>query len=254
MAGKVKIKRGDAWATRLKEQLTESPLGAAEWMQEHTQVLNNNPDTLSGLMQVDDELAYVKLYRFNSLKRRLQYRIGRADSVRNFRKALDLGEKGLAVPKPLACLAAQQGTLLVTEGLSSGGNLAELWHNRVAGDSFDNMMRSAGETLAALHVAGYTYGDCRWVNLFWNGERVHLTYFDVTRKCRVGAIQQSRDLARFTANAEEYGIGSKLYEQFLEVYLQGVSGNRREVVERMIRPLYRIRGQHLSGGYGQRLV
>lgn len=254
MAGKVKIKRGDVWAARLKEQLTESPLGAAEWMEEHTHILNNNADTLSGLLQVDDELAYLKLYRFNSLRRKVQYRLGRADSLRNFRRALELGDKGLAVPKPLACLAVQQGTLLVTSGMSGGGNLAQLWHNRVAEDNFDAMMRSAGETLAALHAAGYTYGDCRWVNLFWNGERVHLTYLDATRKSRVGGIQQARDLARFTANAEEFGIGSGLFELFLEMYLQGVQGNRREVVERMIRPLYRIRGQHLSGGYGQRLV
>jgi tRNA A-37 threonylcarbamoyl transferase component Bud32 len=254
MAGKVRIKRGDVWAARLKEQLKASPVGAAEWMEEHTQILNSNVDTLSGLLQVDDELAYLKLYRFNSFRRKLQFRLGRAQSLRNFRRALDLGKKGLAVPKPLACLAVQQGTLLVTEGMSSGGNLAELWYNRAADDAFDAVMRSAGETLAALHVAGCTYGDCRWFNLFWNGERVYLTYFDVTRKSRVGGIQQARDLARFTANAEEFGIGSELFEHFLEVYLQGVSGTRREVVERMIRPLYRIRGQHLAGGCGQRLV
>ncbi|MCB1687828.1 MAG: hypothetical protein KDI33_05055 [Halioglobus sp.] len=254
MAGKVKIKRGDVWAVRLKEQLTAHPEGAAEWMEDHTQILNSTVDSLSGLLRVDDELAYLKLYRFTSLRSKLQYRLGRAQSLRNYRKAVALGEKGLAVPQQLACLAVKQGTLLVVEGFTTGGNLAELWHKRTSESGFDAVMQAAGETLGKLHAAGYTYGDCRWLNLFWNGQRVYLTDFNNTRKSRIGSVQQARDLARFTANSEEFGIGSRLYEQFLGKYLEEVPGTRREVVERMIRPLYRIRGQHLSDGYGQRLV
>ena len=254
MAGKVRIKRGDVWAARLKEHLTASPEGAAEWMEDHTQILNSTVDSLSGLYRVDDDLAYLKLYRFKSFRQKALSRVGRVESLRNFSRALDLIEKGLAVPQPLASLVVQQGLLLATEGLSGGGNLAELWNNRTAEDDFDAMMRSTGETLAALHAAGYSYGDCGWAKLYWNGQRVYLIDLDNTRKCAVSAIAQSRDLARFTANAEELGIGLKLYDAFMEVYLQGVPGTRREVIERMIRPLYRIRGQHLSGGYGQRLV
>ena len=254
MAGKVKIKRGEVWAARLKEHLTESPEGAAEWMEEHTQILNSTVDSLSGLYLVGDELAYLKLYRFKSFRHKALSRFGRTQALRSFIRARDLAGKGLAVPQPLACLAVKQGTLLVTEGMDGGGNLAELWHNRSSEDGFDAVMRAAGETVSTLHAAGYTYGDCPWSNLFWNGQRVYLTDLDNTRKCAVGGVPQSRDLARFTANAEEFGIGLKLFEEFLEVYLQGVSGSRREVVERLIRPLYRIRGQHLSGGYGQRLI
>jgi tRNA A-37 threonylcarbamoyl transferase component Bud32 len=254
MAGKVSIKRGDIWAARLKDQLAASPEGAAEWMEEHTHILNSTIDSLSGLLRVEDELAYLKLYRFKSFRHKALLRLGRAQSMRNFRRAGKLYEKGLAVPQPLACLAVQQGTLLAIEGLSGGGNLAELWQSRTTLDGFEGMMRSAGETLATLHVAGYTYGDCGWAKLYWNGQRVYLTDLDSTRKCAVGGVPQSRDLARFTANAEEFGIGLSLFEQFLEVYLEGVPGTRREVIEHMIRPLYRIRGQHLSGGYGQRLV
>ncbi|CAA0114739.1 Uncharacterised protein [Halioglobus japonicus] len=254
MAGKVTIKRGDVWAERLKEQLTEYPEGAAEWMEEHTTILNSTVDSLSGLLRVEDELAYLKLYRFSSFKRRLQYYFGRSQSLRNYRRAISLREKGLALPDQLAYLAVSQGTLLVSEGFSEGGNLDELWRQRNSEDGFDAVMRSAGETLAALHSAGYMYGDCRWVNLFWNGQRVYLTDFNDTRKCRVGGVPQARDLARFTANAEELGIGLKLFEQFLGTYMDGVPGTRREIVERMIRPLYRIRGQHMSDGYGQRLV
>jgi len=118
---------------------------------------------------------------------------------------------------------------------------------------WEAMMRSAGETLAQLHAAGYAYGDCRWDHLFWNGQRVYLITLDSTRKSPLGSVQQAQDLAWFTANAEEFGIGSALFEQFLQTYLLGIGGNRRQVVERMIRPLYRLRGQHMPG-YGQRLL
>ena len=254
MAGKVTIKRGDVWAERLKEQLTEYPQGAAEWMEEHTRILNSTVDSLSGLLQVEGELAYLKLYRFSSFKRKLQYYFGRSQSVKNYRRATALREKGLALPDQLAYLTVSQGTLVVSEGFSEGGNLAELWFKRSGEVDFDAVMRATGESLAALHAAGYVYGDCRWVNLFWNGQRVYLTDFNDTRKCRVGGVPQAKDLARFTANAEELGIGSKLYEQFLGTYLDGVPGTRRDIVESMIRPLYRIRGQHMTDGYGQRLI
>lgn len=253
MAGKVRIKRGDVWAARLKEHLTTSPGGVAEWMEEHTQILKSNVDTLSGMLQLDDQLGYLKLYTFKPFKYKMSLGLHKPQALRNFSTASDLAGKGIAVPRPLACLAVSEGMLILTEGLSGGGNLAEVWRNQAAALGTDAMMRAAGETLAQLHAAGYTYGNCRWEHLFWNGQRVYLTMLDSTRKSPLGGIHQARDLAQFTANAEECGIGSVLFEQFLETYLLGINGNRREVVERMIRPLYRFRGQHRSR-YGQRLL
>jgi tRNA A-37 threonylcarbamoyl transferase component Bud32 len=253
MAGKVRIKRGDVWATRLKEHLTTSEGGVAEWMEEHTHIIKSHVDTLSGMLQLDDQLGYLKLYTFKPFRYKMSLGLRKPQPLRNFNTASDLVGKGIAVPRPLACLAVSEGMVILTEGLSGGGNLTEVWRNQSAAPGADAMMRAAGESLAQLHAAGYAYGNCRWEHLFWNGQRVYLTMLDSTRKSPLGGVQQARDLAQFTANAEEFGIGSVLYEQFLETYLQGINGNRREVVERMIRPLYRFRGQHMSR-YGQRLV
>jgi tRNA A-37 threonylcarbamoyl transferase component Bud32 len=253
MAGKVRIKRGDVWAARLKEHLTTAQVGAAEWMEDHTRILRSNVDTLSGLLQADDELVYLKLYSFKPYKYKMSLGLRKPQPLRNFDIARALADKGIAVPRPLACLAVSQGMLILTEGLSGGGNLSELWRNQSDVPGADAMMRGAGETLAQLHLAGYSCGECRWEHLFWNGQRVHLITLDNTSRSPLGSMQQAQDLAWFTANAEEFGIGSALFEQFLETYLQGITGNRREVVERMIRPLYRLRGQHMAG-YGQRLV
>ena len=142
--------------------------------------------------------------------------------------------------------------LSMTEGLSGGGSLTEIWHAE-AETSEGGVMRATGETLAKLHTAGYLYGDCRWENLFRDGKSTYLTNLDYVRKAASGSKQQARDIAQFTANAEWLGIGLPLYEQFLEAYLQGVSRDRREVVERMMPAMYRLRSQHLAG-YGQRLV
>lgn len=254
MAGKVRIKRGDVWAARLQEHLTTSQGGAAEWMEDHTQILKSNTvGTLSGLLKLDDKLGYLKLYTFKPYRYKIALGLLKPQPLRNFNVASDLADKGIAVPRPLACLAVSQGMLILTEGLSGGGNLADLWRNQSAVQDGEAMMRSAGETLAQLHAAGYTYGNCRWEHLFWNGQRTYLITLDNTRKSPLGGIQQSRDLARFTANAEEFDIGAVHFELFLETYVQGITGNRREVVERMIRPLYRFRGQHMAR-YGQRLV
>lgn len=253
MAGKVRIKRGDAWAARLKEHLTISQSGVAEWMEDNTRILRSNVDTLSGLLQLDDELGYLKLYTFKPFKYRMSLGLRKPQPLHSFDIASELAGKGIAVPRPLACLSVSQGMLLVTEGLSGGGNLADLWRNQSAVPGADAIMQAAGNTLAQLHAAGYTSGNCRWEHLFWNGQRVYLIKLDNTRKGPLGSMQQAQDLAHFTAHAEEFCIGSALFEQFLQTYLQGINGNRREVVERMIRPLYRFRGQHMAR-YGQRLV
>jgi|AntAceMinimDraft_8_1070364.scaffolds.fasta_scaffold65593_2 tRNA A-37 threonylcarbamoyl transferase component Bud32 len=254
MTVKVKIKRGDALAERLKEQLEAYPEGAAEWMAAHTQILASSDFGLSGLLRIDDQFAYLKLYRFKSFAQKIKLGLGIAQPLRNFNAAGKLRQSGVPVPQPLACLKVGQGVLAMTEGLS-GGNLADLWLSQPseALRIEERAMCATGETLATLHTAGYFYGDCRWGNLFWNGQSSYLTSLENTRRSPPGSKLQAQDLAQFTANAEWLGIGSPLFELFLDGYLQGVTGDRREVVERMMPAMYRLRAQHLSG-YGQRLV
>jgi tRNA A-37 threonylcarbamoyl transferase component Bud32 len=255
MAGKVKIKRGDAWAERLQAHLEAHTEGAADWMQTYTHILMNNDTSVSGLLSIDDQLAHIKLYRFKSFSQKAKAVLGMAQPLRNFAVAGKLIDSGVPVPQPLACLKVGQGMLVMTQGLSGGGNLADLWLEQAvnAGALNQTVVHAAGETLAQLHTSGYLYGDCRWDNLFWTGQRVYLTHLDNVRKRASGDKLQARDLAQFTANAEWFGVSPALFEPFLQGYLQGVTGDRREIVERMMPIMYRLRAQHLSG-YGQRLV
>ncbi len=73
----------------------------------------------------------------------------------------------------------------------------------------------------------------------------------------IGSARQARDVARFTVNAEEQGLDSKLFNLFLESYLQAVGETRQEAVARMVPFVYSMRAKHLAR-YGpsgqQRLI
>jgi len=116
MTVKVKIKRGDALAERLKEQLEAYPEGAAEWMAAHTQILASSDFGLSGLLRIDDQFAYLKLYRFKSFAQKIKLGLGIAQPLRNFNAAGKLRQSGVPVPQPLACLKVGQGVLAMDRG------------------------------------------------------------------------------------------------------------------------------------------
>lgn len=257
MTDRVRIIRGDYWAELLKDELLQSNSEASEWLEDHTTILKSDHYSLSGLMRMDGQVCFAKLYRFKSPLHKIQFRLGMGRPLRNFTATRDLDAQGLAVPRPFACLLVPEGMLLLIEGLSGPGTLAEVW--RRGGLSWDELvrvMRGAGETLATLHRSGYAHGDCKWNNLFWDGGRVCLIDLDDARKSRAGSKHQAKDLARFTVNAEELSIGSDMFEEFLATYLDGVVDTRSTALKRMLPSLYRYRKKHLAryGPHGQRLV
>jgi tRNA A-37 threonylcarbamoyl transferase component Bud32 len=256
MSKKVRIIRGDFWADRLQQALSLSTSGAAEWMEEHTQIVKSGKDSMSGLLHLDGAVCFLKLYRFRSVLHRWLPGVGTGRALRNFSATRDLYAQGLAVPRPLACLLVPQGMLLLREGLPAGGSLDEAWPRNSGGELVMPIMRAAGETLATLHQAGYAHGDCKWQNLFWDGQRVFLLNLDSAQKGDSGGRDQARDLARFTVSAEQLGIGSTPYEHFLTAYFEGIGSDRREVQERMLPQLSRLRKKHPTrqGPQGQRLV
>jgi tRNA A-37 threonylcarbamoyl transferase component Bud32 len=256
MANRVRIIRGHSWAERLQEELTQSPLSPLEWMEEHTKIVKSSTNGLSGLLRLDDEVCFLKYYRFTSPLHRILFDLGFARPLHNFTAARDLGAQGVAVPRPLACLQVPQGMLLLIEGLSGPGNLEEVWRRQPTDEEALRLMRCAGESLATLHQSGYAHGNCKWDNLFWDGHRVCLIDLDDARRSAAGGEAQARDLARFTANAERFEIGLEKYAPFLDAYLQGVNESRREVTQRMLPILVQLRKKNLAshGPRGQRLV
>jgi len=247
---------GDGWGVALQDMLATSSIDIAAWMQLHTRLLKSDTNSLVGLLQLQHEACYLKLYRYKSTVQKLLFRLGRGRPVRSFDVACKLAEKEVPVPRPRACLLVPGGVLLLTEGIAGGGNLNDLWREQSAHDKFRQLLHSAGESVARLHRAGYAHGDCKWSNLLWTGGQCYLVDLDGAGKAPIGSAKQARDLARFTLNAEELDIGPELYEFFLQGYLQGVSVSRSVAIDQMMPSLRLLRDRHLAkyGERGRRLL
>jgi tRNA A-37 threonylcarbamoyl transferase component Bud32 len=242
----------------MAEVLLQSPSGAAagSWIEEHGQIRKSDTQSLSALARLDGQPCFLKLYRHTSPLHKAMFALGVARPLRNFSAARELDALGVAVPRPLACLQVPDGILLVIEGLTEGSNLLDLWRRPLEENQMVPIMQAAGENLAALHSAGYAHGDCKWSNLFWDGVRVFLVDLDSARKSELRSSAQARDLARFTVNAEQLRIGSRVFEVFLEAYSQRLGDSRRAVVQRMLPVLLQYRKKYLArhDSSAQRLI
>jgi len=251
MAHKARIIRGDSWGTQLQQALEASPLDVDSWMQQHTRLLKSDQHSRVGLLQLQHQSCYLKLYRPKSALQHCLFRLGRGRPVRSFDVARQLASSAVPLPRPLACLLVPEGMLLLTEGLCDALNLSELWRQQLVQVPDSQVLPCAGQTIAQLHRAGYAHGDCKWHNLLWANDKVYLIDLDGAAPAPVGGAEQARDLARFTLNAEELGVDAQLYERFLAAYLQGVGETRQVTIDRMMPILHKLRRRHLNK-YGER--
>ena len=246
-----RIIRGDSWGLCLQQVLARAATDTASWMQRETQLLKSDANSLVGLLSLQDQCCYLKLYRYKSHVQKMLFRMGRGRAVRNFDIACKLATNGVPVPRPLACLQVPEGLLLLTEAIAGGSDLADLWQQQPAGAEAGKLLQGAGAAIARLHRAGYAHGDCKWNNLLCARDQFYLVDLDGAHKASAGSARQARDVARFTLNAEELAIGLPRYEMFLASYLQGVDEPRTDVIAGMLPILHTLRARHLTK-YGER--
>ena len=245
MINKGTVIRGKRWGPRLQTRLRNPPAGITNWMERHTDVVKDDHSTLAGFLRMSHKQRFLKLYRRRSMLHKLAYlmRIGRP--LRTFRVSLALAGVGVPVPEPLCCMLSSEGLLLLTEALLRDSDYNALWQRAPSEEEARLMMRGAGQTLANLHLAGYTHGDCKWSNLLWIDRVCHLVDLDGTRRRLVlGQRARARDIARFTISAEEAGASAQLLEDFLESYLNTTGAAREDLVRRMQPHLEKFRGRH----------
>lgn len=243
---KIKVIRGDAWAARLKGQLNVPNVNTAQWMEDHTRIVKSDVHSLAGMIEISGKPCFLKLYYHKTPLHKLQFAMGGGRPVRSFDVALALRAKGVTVPRPHGCLRVPQGMLLLTQGISGEGNLAQLWRAGLSEEEALGLMRRAGDALARLHCRGYAHGDCKWNNLLWDGRRVYLIDLDAARRAALHSPRQARDVARFTLNAEELDVAPLFFEQFLASYLESVESDRDELVKQVMPLLKNFRSRHLK--------
>lgn len=224
-AGAGKALRGADRAGPLRQRLAAPPPETPAWMEQHTRLLKTDNYSRAGLLGLKQRPCFLKLYLAKSPWQRLGFRLGYGRAMRSFDAAALLLRHGLPVPAPRCCLLVPEGVLLLTEAIVDSSDLRALWLAQPTAGQAIQVMRSAGQTLAALHRAGFAHGDCKWSNLLWDGERCYLVDLEAVR--RVGGSleaagpprpRQVRDLARFTVDAEARGASQAQYDIFLESY------------------------------------
>ena len=115
----------------------------------------------------------------------------------------------------------------------------------------DILIKAVAKSLAQLHMAAFSHGDCKWSNLLHLDEQVYLVDLDAARRGRLGGRRQARDLARFTLDAEELAIDQETYQVFLEDYFTETGVSRDAMTALMLPILHRLRRRH-QRQYGDR--
>ena len=246
-----RIVRGNGWAAYLQDLLARSPGDVSDWMARRTRLLKRDRDSQVGLLLLQQQLCCLKFYAFKSPVQRWRYHWGSGRAIHAFDIGRQLVAAGLAVPRPLACLRFDAGMLLLSEGIPDANSLQSLWLNAADGAFPAQLLTAAGTMLASWHVAGYAHGDCKWSNVLCADGQVVLIDLDAAHAAPPGAARQSRDLARFTLNAEEMGLDADLYAGFMDSYCRVLGTGRQETQRRMLPALEKLRARHLAR-YGKR--
>lgn len=251
--------RGAQWADVLRREMAHSSTDTVAWMEQHTRALKSDRYSRVGTLELQGQPCWLKLYIGKSYWQRLGFRLGYGRAVHSFDAAHKLSDKGLAVPAPRTCTLVPEGIVLLTEGIVPSSDLRTLWLAQLDRARVMQLMSCAGESIAALHAAGFAHGDCKWGNLLWDGQRFLLVDLEAVRSVKMSNSDafplpagQQRDLARYTVDAEELAVNPEQYSVFMASYcarrnfsIETVSSAIKPAVE-YIRRRHRARygGEH----------
>lgn len=250
MASPGRILRGEGWGARLVRHMGSSPACAVDWVEQHTRLLKSDPHSRVGLLEIEGQPCFIKLYLAKSFVQRLGFRLGYGRGLRSFAAADQLTRATVPVPQARTCLLVPEGMVLLTEAIPDTSDLRALWLAMPGLSSCLQLMGAAGAVLGRLHRAGFAHGDAKWSNLLWNGEHFYLVDLEAVRRLRTGSAhtrlhaRQSADLARFVIDAEELGTSPEQLERFLKAYLDGAAFTREQLVSQLRPLLPPIRERH----------
>lgn len=246
-----RVLRDGGWAGDLSEYLARGEGNIEPWMEANTRLLKRDTHSCVGLLEIEADLCYLKLYRSKSPLQSLGFQFGHGRGVSSFDAAGRLAAAGVAVPAPRCVLLVPGGMLLLTEGLADSADLKSLWLQQLPADEFRCWLAPAGEALATMHLAGFAHGDCKWSNFQCCEAGIVLIDLEAVGSAAPGSRKQCRDLARFTLNAEDMGLAPDDYALFLEAYLAATGQDKAPLLQAVRKTLQPLRAKHLAK-YGPR--
>jgi tRNA A-37 threonylcarbamoyl transferase component Bud32 len=220
-------------------------------MASNTRPLKTTRHSFVGLLELEGELCYLKLYTGKSLFQKGLFALGRGRAVTGFDIAQELLRQGVQVPAPLACLSMDGYMLLLTRGIAQAVDLNTLWLRGLGEKQKLYWMERCAEVLGTLHSKGFSHGDTKWTNLLCQEQKMWLVDLEAVKATNGRLNPVGRDLARFTLNAEDRELSQEHFEQFLSGYCDVSGIARSDLLAVMARPLGKMRQRHRLQ-YGQR--
>lgn len=219
-----RVLEGGAAGEQWLSQLAAAGGDLGTYLSQRGSLVKDGTASRAWLVDVEGAPCFAKLYRHKSPLRRLLPGITARRPLRAYRVGRVLHREGLAVARPVCCVALPDGVLLLTAALGNGDSLAEQWPALPAGQR-SGALALAARALAALHSAGYSHGDCKWHNLVIARDTCYLV--DIERARRGGERWQARDVGRFAVAAEDAGVAQDQFDAWWRDYLAG-AGPRGE--------------------------
>ncbi len=254
MTGAVRVQRDGGLASTLAAAI--DPADPVSWLERHAQVVKRDRNSCVALLTLQQQPCFIKYYRARSALQGLWLRHAGGRAVRAYDAALALGRADLPVPRPLACLALPGGQLLLTEAVTGGRDLRSLWQAGVAAGELETLMAGAARTLARLHRAGFSHGDCKWSNLLWSDSGFQLIDLEGVRQPGAKPWPGPRDLARFVLNGEDLGLPAAAFRHFTDGYSAALGRPWEQLQPAVLPVLRRLRRRHHKsyGARGHRLL
>ncbi|MEM1155292.1 MAG: lipopolysaccharide kinase InaA family protein [Pseudomonadota bacterium] len=244
--------RGQQWSTKLVATLPPATTSLVGWMEQHTRLIKQDRYSRVGLLQVDGHGCFLKLYLAKSTLQKAGFHLHIARGLRAFDAGRALRQAGLAVPETRACLLVPEGVLLMTEALAGEGDLREIGLADPDQINTAKHLRLAADVLSDLHLKGFKHGDCKWSNLLLYEGRFFLVDLERAKRIKIKAqglarwhLKQLEDMARFTADAERFGVRSDVFAIFVERYCDSFSCDSELLLQSVKPHLEHIRRRHL---------
>jgi tRNA A-37 threonylcarbamoyl transferase component Bud32 len=197
---------GERWLS----QLAAAGSDAGDYLSQLGGLVKDGAASQAWLVEFEGVACFAKLYRHKSPLRRFLPGVTARRPRRAFHMASTMHREGLAVPRPLCCIAVPAGVLLLSAALARCESLAVAWPSLPAQRRKD-CLALAARALAALHRAGYSHGDCKWHNLVIVRDTCYLVDLERARR-GAGDRGRARDVGRFAVAAEEAGVSQDQFD------------------------------------------
>lgn len=154
---------------------------------------------------------------------------------REWQTLVQLRERGLPCPEPLAVGETRNLAFLVVRGYSDACDLPTYLAFRPSHEERHRVLRNLGHAIADLHGAGFTHPDLYAKHIFVHRPSLRVSFVDYQRTCMVkwmDITSRCRELARLDATLHPGAVPIKERLTFLHAYLHRTYGH---VQQRQVR-------------------